>query len=133
MARIHGLALVIGALLVPAASFADADRQDAVRIAASDADDSERNVRDRDGATLTPIDQGESEGDREITQRIRQAVVAQDGFSTDAKNVKIITRGAVVTLRGPVETEQEKARIEALASQAAGVQRVDNQIEIATD
>lgn len=133
MARIHGLALVLGAMLVPAAGFADADRQDAVRIAESDADDTERNVRDRDGGTLTPIDQGESEGDREITQRIRQAVVAQDGFSTDAKNVKIITRDAVVTLRGPVETEQEKARIESLASQAAGVQRVDNQIEIATD
>src|SRR5262245_41669991 len=69
--------------------------------AAADADNSGRNVRDRGDKTLTPMDQGGSEADRTITQDIRKAVVANDHFSTDAKNVKIITVDGVVTLRGP--------------------------------
>ena len=46
-------------------------------------------------------------------------------------NVKIITNAGIVTLRGPVKTEQEKSAIEAKAKQVAGVTRVDNQLEIA--
>jgi hyperosmotically inducible periplasmic protein len=37
----------------------------------------------------------------------------------------------VVTLRGPVNTDKEKADIAAITQRAAGVSRVDNQIEIA--
>ena len=54
------------------------------------------------------MDQGGSEADTAITQQIRKAVVAQDNLSTDAKNVKIITRDGVVTLRGPVASAKEK-------------------------
>jgi len=105
-----------------------------LRLAASDqrpdADDTERNVRDRKDTTLTPMDQGGSESDRTITQEIRRAVVAQDGFSTNAKNVKIITVDGVVTLRGPVKTADEKATIASLAGRTAGAKRVDNQLEL---
>ena len=106
----------------------------ALQLAASDqrpdADDTERNERDRKDTTLTPMDQGGSEGDRTITQEIRRAVVAQDGLSTNAKNVKIITVDGVVTLRGPVKTADEKATIATLAGRTAGVKRVDNQLEV---
>lgn len=94
------------------------------------ANDTGRNERDRSGGTKTPGDQGESEGDRGITQRIRQAVVADDSLSTQAKNTKIITANGVVTLRGPVESSQEKTQIASLASRVQGVTRVDNQLEI---
>jgi hyperosmotically inducible protein len=93
-------------------------------------DNTGRNVRDRGGATLTPGDQSENEMDRTLTQRIRQAVVADDALSMTAKNVKIITINGVVTLRGPVNTPQEKARIEAKAQQIAGVNKVESQLEI---
>jgi hypothetical protein len=38
---------------------------------------------------------------------------------------------SVVTLRGPVKSEKEKADIGALAQRAPGVKQVDNQLEIA--
>jgi hyperosmotically inducible protein len=93
-------------------------------------DNTERNVRDRSGETLTPGDQSESEADRTLTQRVRQAVVADDSLSTNAHNVKIITSNGVVTLRGPVNSAQEKANIEAKAQQIAGTTKVKNQLEI---
>jgi hyperosmotically inducible protein len=93
-------------------------------------DNTGRNVRDRSGATLTPGDQSESEADRTLTQRIRQAVVADDSLSTTAHNIKIITINGVVTLRGPVNSTQEKATINAKAQQIAGATKVDNQLEI---
>lgn len=98
--------------------------------AAADADSTERNVRDRGGNTPTPMDQGGSKADIAITQEIRKAVVAKDDFSTNAKNVKIITVDGVVTLRGPVKTSNEKTTIANIAQQTAGVKRVDDQIEI---
>jgi osmotically-inducible protein OsmY len=93
-------------------------------------DNTGRNVRDRSGATLTPGDQSESEADRTLTQRIRQAVVADEALSTTAKNVKIITINGVVTLRGPVKNPQEKVMVEAKARQIAGAEKVDSQLEI---
>lgn len=93
-------------------------------------DNSGRNVRDRDDQNKTSGDQSENEGDRTITQNIRQAVTSDDSLSTNAKNVKIITNDGIVTLRGPVKSENEKAQIESKAKQVAGVKRVDNQLEV---
>jgi hyperosmotically inducible periplasmic protein len=93
-------------------------------------DNTGRNVRDRGGDTKTPGDQSESEADRTVTQQIRKAVVADDSLSIMAKNVKIITADGVVTLRGPVQNPHEKATIEAKARQLAGVNKVDNQLEV---
>jgi osmotically-inducible protein OsmY len=97
---------------------------------AADADNSGKNVRDRAERALTPTDQGGSEADRTITQEIRKAVVADDALSMNAKNVKIITIDGVVTLRGPVKSAEEKARIASVSTKAAGVKRVDNQLEV---
>lgn len=97
------------------------------------ADNTERNERDRDSNALTPMDQGESEADRKITQAIRQNVVGQDGLSMNAKNVKIITNEGVVTLRGPVESAAEKATIARLAQGVTGVNRIDNQLEVTSN
>jgi osmotically-inducible protein OsmY len=107
----------------------------AIQIAAGedvpkDADNTGRNVRDRDGRTLTPTDQGNSESDRNITAQIRREIVANDALSTNAHNVKIITTDGIVTLRGPVKSPQEKVTVGAVAQRASGVKRVDNQLEV---
>lgn len=94
------------------------------------ADSTGRYEPDRSGATLTPLDEGTSEADRTVTQLVRQRIIAQDGLSVDAQNVRIITRDGVVTLRGPVANPEEKARIAALTADATGVKRVDNQLEV---
>jgi len=93
-------------------------------------DNTGRNVQDRSGATLTPGDQSESEADRTLTQKVRQAVMADESLSTTAHNVKIITSNGVVTLRGPVNSTKEKANIDAKAQQIAGATKVDSQLEI---
>jgi hyperosmotically inducible periplasmic protein len=95
------------------------------------ADNTEKNERDRSVNALTPTDQGESEADRTLTQRVRQDVMKQDDLSVNAKNVKIITQNGVVTLRGPVESAQEKSAIVRTASGVSGVQRVNDQLEVA--
>ncbi len=94
------------------------------------ADNTDKNERDRSVNALTPGDQGESEADRTITQHARQNVVGSDALSMNAKNVKIITRSGVVTLRGPVASEAEKASVAGLVRSVDGVQKVDNQLEI---
>lgn len=97
--------------------------------APAEPDDTGRNVRDRDDATLTPLDQGTSEADVERTRQIRSAITSNDAMSMQARNVKVITREGVVTLRGPVATAEESAAIETIARQS-GATRVDNQLEI---
>jgi len=104
--------------------------RDETSPAATDADNTARNQRDRDASTQTSGDQAENPADREISANIRRAVVADDSLSTNAHNVKIITSNGMVTLRGPVKSAQEKAAIEAKAKQVSGVTRVDNQLEV---
>lgn len=94
------------------------------------ADNSGKNVRDRSAAAVTSGDQSNSKSDLQITQTIRKAVVGDKSLSTNAHNVKIITNGGVVTLRGPVKSEKEKAIINAKATRVHGVSHVDNQLEI---
>lgn len=95
------------------------------------ADDTGRNTRDSDGATLTADRQSNSKADVEITREIRRAIVKDDSLSTDAHNVKIITSGGVVTLRGPVASSAEKTAVAKTAEKVNGVSRVNNQLEIA--
>lgn len=105
----------------------DVDDIDAPRAA----DNTNNNTRDRDDTRLTPMDQGSSDSDLEITQAIRKTVVDLDDLSINAQNVKIITLNGVVTLRGPVGTAEERTLIANIAERTVGVVRVDNQLEIA--
>ena len=98
--------------------------------ARSGADNTARNVRDRNSGTLTPLDQGNSKADVEITARIRKEILAGKGMSTNARNVKVITANGRVTLRGPVATEEEKRLIGEIASGVARMENVDNQLEV---
>ena len=98
----------------------------------AEADNTGRNVRDRDTNAITPLDQSNSANDIELTQKIRSGITSDGAMSVQARNVKVISRDGFVTLRGPVETQQEKASIEALAKNA-GATRVDNQLEIDRD
>ncbi|MFN0051994.1 MAG: BON domain-containing protein [Planctomycetales bacterium] len=87
------------------------------------------NIRDRDGAAKTPLDQNENKADLATTSNIRKRVV-DTKLSIHAHNVKIITQDGKVTLRGPVNSEDEKRQIEEIAVAVAGAGQVDNQLEI---
>jgi hyperosmotically inducible protein len=93
------------------------------------ADNTEKNVRDR-GETLTPMDQGNSSDETAITARIRRDMMAEPSLSFTAKNVKVVTTGSRVTLRGPVMSAAEKTLIAQVARRTPGVSDVDNQLEV---
>jgi hyperosmotically inducible periplasmic protein len=93
-------------------------------------ENTERNVRDKDGTTLTPDDQKGNKKDIKITTKIRKALVKDELLSVNARNVKIITSNRVVTLRGVVENVDESTKLEKIAKKTRGVVRVDNQLEI---
>ena len=94
------------------------------------ADNTERNVNDRSGETLTPLDQGNNPADLATTAQIRKEIVAAKNMSVNAQNVKIITNAGKVTLRGPVNSAEEKRRIGEIADKCARHENVDNQLEV---
>jgi hyperosmotically inducible protein len=93
-------------------------------------DNSARNVLDRNSSTLTPLDQGNSHADVNTTAQIRKEIIADSGMSVNAQNVKIITIDGRVTLRGPVNSEEEKRLIGEIADRVAHAGNVDNQLEV---
>jgi hyperosmotically inducible periplasmic protein len=93
-------------------------------------DNTGTNERDRSGETKTSGDQSNSSADLKTTQAIRQALMKDGELSTTAKNIKVITANGQVTLRGPVKTAQEKAKIDQLAKSAAGGAQIDNQLDV---
>ena len=92
-------------------------------------DNSAVNKRDRDASAKTPFDQNENKADIGITANIRKSVV-DTKMSINAQNVKIITQDGVVTLRGPVKTQEEKDLVEEIALSVAGVKTVESQLEV---
>jgi osmotically-inducible protein OsmY len=89
------------------------------------------------GANVTAEDRTEgpgaaSPGDRELTQKIRRAIDADDSLSTNAKHVQVITIDGVVTLRGPVANEQERNAIVAKVKAIGGATPLDNRLDVST-
>ena len=95
-------------------------------------DNSKTNQRDRSGDQPTADQQKENSTDRDITQKIRRSIEEDKALSTYAHNVKIITQDGHVTLRGPVNSAEEKRSVNQKAVAVAGAGNVTNEIEIAT-
>jgi len=127
------IAAVCGALACGAIACGDrgngnapaANQQTAVR------DNTGVNTRDRAENAKTPMAQGNDDRDLRMTQQIRQDLTADDSLSTNAKNVKIIANNGTVTLRGPVDSDGERARVAAKA-EAVAPGKVTNQLEVAS-
>ena len=94
------------------------------------ADNTRPNVRDRDGSTLTTLDQGNRRADVNTAAQIRQEIIADSRMSVNAKNVKITAIDGRVILCGPVNTAEEKRLIGEIADRIAHAGNVDNQLEV---
>ena len=112
--------VVISVLLAPASA-----------LAQTPADNTKVNTRDRAKGAVTADQQKENASDRELTQKIRRALMQDKTLSSYAHNVKIIARGGQVTLKGPVRTEEEKKTVETKAAEVAGAGHVTNQMSVA--
>lgn len=117
-----------GADARPGAEVRPANEAD--RRATPDNDNTAMNKVDQKDGTLTPMDQAENSADIQITANVRKQILAAENLSTNADNVKIITSGGVVTLRGVVNSQDEKGWVEGIAKGVEGVTRVDNQLEL---
>ena len=113
--------VVVSALLIPVVSAG----------AQTPADNTKVNKRDRAEEAVTADQQKENAINREIAQKIRRALMADKTLSTYAHNVKIVAQNGLVTLKGPVRTDDEKKTVEAKATEVAGAGRVTNEITIA--
>ena len=90
------------------------------------------NIRDRAPGAMTADQQSNTKSDVTITREIRRAVVKDHSLSILAQNVKIVSANGRVTLRGPVNTKEEKVAIASKAQAIAGASNVDNQLEVKT-
>jgi hyperosmotically inducible periplasmic protein len=97
---------------------------------ATEADNTKRNSSEQNKNTDTAEKQSNSKDDLALTQKVRQAVMKDGSLSMNAKNVKIIAQDGKVTLKGPVDSQQEKDTIGTAAGQIAGKDKVDNQLEV---
>lgn len=94
------------------------------------ADNTKTNERDRSATEPTADQQKENRSDRDITQQIRRSIMKDKSLSTYAHNVKIVTQNGQVTLKGPVQSEDEKRAIETKAAEVAGQDKVTSELNI---
>ncbi len=127
-----GFGLVCGFLIASGVRAADqisSVSEPSGATTSTNVDNTAKNSRDRDNATLTPGDQGNSKSDLEMTRKIRRALMKKHELSMTAKNIKIITIDGKVTLRGPVKTDEERRMVNQIA-QEEGAVSLDNQLEV---
>jgi hypothetical protein len=96
------------------------DRQDNTRI----------NQRDRNPGEATADQQKANPADRDLTSKIRKAIVDDKSLSTYAHNVKVISQNGTVTLKGPVRSDAEMKSILAKAQDMAGADKVVNEMSV---
>ena len=94
------------------------------------ADNTKTHERDRSANEPTADQQKDTRSDRDITQQIRRSIVNDKSLSTYAHNVKVITQHGQVTLKGPVQSEDEKKAVEAKAAEVAGENKVSSELNV---
>jgi hyperosmotically inducible protein len=105
-------------------------RDPATASDATEADNTKQNSSEQNKNTETAEKQSNSKDDLALTQKVRQAVMKDGSLSMNAKNVKIIAQDGKITLKGPVDSQQEKDTIGTEAGGIAGKEKVDNQLEV---
>lgn len=79
-------------------------------------------------AEPTAADQGNDPDDLALVGRIRRDLVLDRALSARAKNVVVVVRDGVATLRGEVPTRADHERVVARVVSVPGVVRVDDRL-----
>jgi hyperosmotically inducible protein len=94
-------------------------------------DNTKVNKRDRNADEATADQQKANATDRELTRQIRRSIIADKSLSTYAHNIKIISQNGAVTLKGPVQSDDEKKAVVAKAVAVAGsADKVTDQVSV---
>lgn len=94
------------------------------------ADNTKINQRDKAPGAVTASDQPNDSANTKLAASVRSVIVGDETLSTTAQNVKLVAADGVVTLRGPVNSDAEKARIGRIVARVSGVSSVDNQLDV---
>lgn len=94
-------------------------------------DNTKINGQDQNRSQSTADQQKDNRSDRDITQQIRQSVMSDKSLSTYAHNVKIVSQNGMVTLKGPVRSDDEKRAIESKAADVVGQDKVTSELQVA--
>jgi osmotically-inducible protein OsmY len=78
----------------------------------------------------TADSQTNGKSDRLTTQKVRKAIMSDKSLSTYAHNVKIITTDGAVTLKGPVQSEDEKQKVASEAASVVGPDKITNELTV---
>jgi osmotically-inducible protein OsmY len=78
----------------------------------------------------TADSQRNATSDRLSTANVRKAIIADKGLSMYAHNVKIITRGGIVTLKGPVTSDDEKQQVNNDVTSVVSQDKIVNRLTI---
>ena len=117
----------IGCLLMGFMAVAQAQDSSAQQPAP---DNTKMNKGDNNPSQPTADQQKENRSDRDITQKIRKSVMKDKSLSTYAHNVKIISQNEMVTLKGPVRSDEEKQTIEQKAADIVGKDKVTSELAV---
>jgi osmotically-inducible protein OsmY len=99
-------------------------------VNSQNSDNTEVNMRDRNAAEST-ADQAENNlSDRQVMQKIRHEIVADNSLSRYAHNIKVIAQNGKVTLKGPVRNNAEHDKILDMAADVVGEDNVTDKISI---
>jgi hyperosmotically inducible protein len=94
-------------------------------------DNTKNNKGDQKPGAVTADQQKMNAADQELTAKIRRAIMADKTLSTYAHNVKVISQDGTVTLKGPVNSDEEVKSILAKATDVAGSSdKVVNQMTV---
>jgi hypothetical protein len=72
--------------------------------------------------------EGDAKSDTDLAAKIQKAIAKDPSFSADAANVNVVVQDGVVTLKGTVRSDEERAamqaKAESLVIQATPIDRI---------
>ena len=113
--------LLVSLMLTPAVSAQDATKP---------GDNTAQNKGDLRKDAVTAQKQNNRKSQLKSLAWIRRRVIHDSALSMNAKNVKILFDEGVVTLQGPVDSDGEKIRVEAIARSYSGTKSVVNELTV---
>ena len=93
-------------------------------------DGAQTSARDRSANQPTADQAKNNKSDREMMKEIRKSVVDDKAISSTGHNVKIIAQNGRVTLRGVVQSDEERQSIKSKAEQVAGAGNVTDDLSV---
>lgn len=95
------------------------------------ADNTKQNKYDQLNNRPEPQDQDNDKASVEMVSKIRRDIMSKKGFSVNAQNIKIVDDKGTVYLRGPVDSDNEKLKLESIAKKYCG-NCYKNELEVKT-